>query len=75
MASAGFNQASIGKVRIDPQEGLLGLVGERRELITIPDAAAHPRYHPSSATGEEHFKSFLGVPLIHYHQILGVLVA
>jgi phosphotransferase system, enzyme I, PtsP len=74
-AADGFNPASIGEVRIDRQEGLPGLVGERRELITVPDAAAHPRHHPSSATGEERYHSFLGVPLIHYHQVLGVLVA
>ena len=75
MAADGFDQASIGKVRIDRREGFLGLVGERRELITVPDAVAHPRYRPCSATGEEHYKSFLGVPLIHYHEVLGVLVA
>ena len=75
MAADGFNPASIGEVRIDRQEGLPGLVGERRELITVSDAATHPRYHPSSATGEERYQSFLGVPLIHYHQVLGVLVA
>ena len=75
MAADGFNPASIGEVRIDRQEGLPGLVGKRRELITVSDAATHPRYHPSSATGEERYQSFLGVPLIHYHQVLGVLVA
>ncbi len=75
MAADGFHQASIGEVRLDRREGLLGLVSERRELITVSDARAHPRYHPSSATGEERYQSFLGVPLIHYHQILGVLVA
>jgi phosphotransferase system enzyme I (PtsP) len=75
MAADGFHPASIGEVRIDRQEGLLGLVGERRELITVPDAAAHPRYHPSPATGEERYHSFLGIPLIHYHRVLGVLVA
>ena len=36
-----FTRPSIGEVRIDRQEGLLGLVGERRELITVSDAAAH----------------------------------
>jgi phosphotransferase system, enzyme I, PtsP len=75
MAADGFNPASIGEVRIDRQEGLLGLVGKRRELIYVSDAAAHPRYHPSSATGEARYHSFLGVPLIHYHRVLGVLVA
>jgi len=75
MAADGFNPASIGEVRIDRQEGLLGLVGKRRELIYVSDAAALPRYHPSSATGEARYHSFLGVPLIHYHRVLGVLVA
>ena len=75
MAADGFNPASIGEVRIDRQEGLLGLVGKRRELIYVSDATTHPRYHPSSATGEDRYHSFLGVPLIHYHQVLGVLVA
>jgi phosphotransferase system enzyme I (PtsP) len=75
MAAEGFSPASIGKVRIDQPQGLPGLVGERRELITVPDAAAHPRHRPSPATGETRYRSFLGVPLIHYHQVLGVLVA
>jgi phosphotransferase system enzyme I (PtsP) len=75
MAAEGFYQASIGEVRIDCQEGLLGLVAERRELMTIADAATHRRYVPSTATGEERYRSFLGVPLIHYHHVLGVLVA
>jgi phosphotransferase system enzyme I (PtsP) len=75
MAAEGFHQTSIGEVRIDRQEGLPGLVAERRELMTIADAANHPRYEPSTATGEERYQSFLGVPLIHYHHVLGVLVA
>ena len=75
MAAEGFHQASIGEVRIDCEEGLLGLVAERRELMMIADAATHPRYMPSTATGEECYRSFLGVPLIHYHHVLGVLVA
>jgi phosphotransferase system, enzyme I, PtsP len=75
VAADGFNPASLGEVRIGRQQGLPGLVGERRELITVPDAAAHPRHHPSPATGEARYQSFLGVPMIHYHQVLGVLVA
>ena len=75
MAAKGLHQTSIGEVRIDRQEGLLGLVAERRELVTIADASIHPRYVPSTATGEERYQSFLGVPLIHYHHVLGVLVA
>jgi signal transduction protein with GAF and PtsI domain len=47
MAADGFHPASIGEVRIDCQEGLLGLVAERRGLMTIADAATHPHYVPA----------------------------
>ncbi len=73
-ASEGLNAASVVQVRVG-REGLLGLVGERRELIVVANAAAHPRYRPSPETGEERYGSFLGMPLIHYHRVLGVLVA
>jgi phosphotransferase system enzyme I (PtsP) len=64
-----------GPIRSGAQAGLLGLVGERRELVVLDDAPAHPRYAPAAETGGQPFDTFLGVPLIHYHQVLGVLVA
>src|SRR5439155_16539950 len=73
MASDGLNPAAIGQVRVGQQEGLVGLVGERRELVVVTNAAAHQRYRISPETGEERFGSFLGIPLIHYHRVLGVL--
>jgi len=75
MASDGLNPAAIGQVRVGQQEGLVGLVGERRELVVVTNAAAHQRYRISPETGEERFGSFLGIPLIHYHRVLGVLAA
>ena len=53
----------------------MGLVGERRGLLVLSNAPAHPRYTPAPETGEEPFDTFLGVPLIHFHDVLGVLVA
>lgn len=74
-AADGLNPAAVGQVRVGRQEGLVGLVGERRELVVVTDAAAHPRYRVSLETGEEGFGSFLGMPLIYYQHVLGVLVA
>jgi phosphotransferase system enzyme I (PtsP) len=74
MAAEGLNAASVGRVRVGP-EGLLGLIAERRELMVVTNARAHTRYHPSPETGEERYGSFLGMPLIHYHRVLGMLVA
>lgn len=75
MAADGLNPSSIGRVRLGQNEGLVGLVGESQELTNLKNAAAHPRYHYSPETGEEHYSAFLGIPLVHYHRVLGVLVA
>jgi phosphotransferase system enzyme I (PtsP) len=53
----------------------VGLVGELRELVVLNNATAHPRYAPAAETGGCHFDGFLRVPLIHYHHVLGILVA
>jgi len=57
------------------QAGLLGLVVEGRELLVLDDAPAHPRYAPAAETGGQPFHTFLGVPLVHYQQVQGALVA
>jgi phosphotransferase system, enzyme I, PtsP len=75
MASSGLRSASVGRVRANRHSGLLGLVGERRELVVLKGATAHPRYRPSPETAEEQYDTFLGIPLIHYHHVLGVLAA
>jgi phosphotransferase system enzyme I (PtsP) len=75
MASSGLGSSSAGQVRAERQAGLLGLVGERRELVVLTNARAHPRYRPSPEIEEGRYDTFLGVPLIHYHHVLGVLAA
>ncbi|HFE32514.1 MAG TPA: GAF domain-containing protein, partial [Gammaproteobacteria bacterium] len=74
MASDGLNAESIGTVRLHAAQGLIGLVGEREEPLNLADAPSHPRFEYFPETGEEHFHSFLGVPIIHHRQLLGVLV-
>ena len=74
MASDGLAATSVGQLRVGP-EGLVGLVAERRELVVLTNAAAHPRYRVSPETGEERYGSFIGMPLIHYQRVLGVLAA
>lgn len=75
MATDGLNPAAVGQVRLKPHEGIVGLVGERQEPINLENAPEHPRYRYFPETGEERFRAFLGVPIIHYRQVLGVLVA
>ncbi len=74
MATEGLNPSSVGSVRLGHGEGLVGLVAERREPISLENAAEHPRYRYFPETGEERYHAFLGVPIIYYRRVLGVLV-
>lgn len=75
MAAEGLNPASIGRVRLAPHEGLVGLVGKHRIPVNLKNAATHPHYHYFPETGEERYCAFFGIPLIYYREVLGVLVA
>ncbi|MCK9530024.1 MAG: phosphoenolpyruvate--protein phosphotransferase [Gammaproteobacteria bacterium] len=74
MATDGLHPESVGTVRLDITEGLVGLVAERAEPVNLDDAPTHPRYRYFQETGEERYHAFLGVPIIHHRQVLGVLV-
>lgn len=74
MATEGLNADSVGKVRLGPHQGLVGLIGEREEPINLDDASAHPNYKHFPELGEEKYNAFLGVPIIHQRQLLGVLL-
>lgn len=74
MATDGFNQASVGRVRLNFGEGLISVVTERAEPLNLQDGSAHPRYRRIVETGEESYHGFLGVPIIQHKKTLGVLV-
>ncbi len=74
MASDGLHPDSIGAVRLANNQGLVGLVAERAEPLNLTDAIEHPNYRYFAETGEERYHGFLGVPVIHHRQVLGVLV-
>jgi phosphotransferase system enzyme I (PtsP) len=75
IASHGFSPGVDGVISLGLDQGLVGLVGQREEPINLIDASAHPNYHYIPRTGEEKYKAFLGVPIIHQRRVLGVLVA
>ncbi len=74
MATDGLNTAAVGQVRLELNEGLVGLVAAREEPINLDRAESHPKFQYFPETGEERFSSFLGVPIIHQRKVLGVLI-
>lgn len=75
LATEGLNPHCIRKIRFNFNQGLVGLVGQTRELINIENAPEHPDFLYITDVGEERYKAFLGVPIIHNRALLGVLVA
>ena len=74
MATEGLNKSLEGKVSLAPGEGLIGLVAAREETVNLDDAVSHPKFQIIAGLGEEPFKSFLAVPIIHHRIVRGVLV-
>ena len=73
-ATKGLNSDQVGAASLAPGEGLVGLVAEREELVNLEEAESHPSFQFLPDLGEERFHSFLGVPIIHQREVLGVLV-
>ncbi len=73
-ATEGLNPEQVGRVSLAADEGLVGLVAEREEPVNLENAEAHPAFHLLPGIGEEPFHAFLGVPIIHQRDVLGVLI-
>lgn len=74
-ATAGLKPKLIGKYRIKLGENLVGLVGERETPINIANAGEHPKFVHAKKVTSAIYPAFLGVPIIHQREVLGVLVA
>jgi starch phosphorylase len=73
-ATVGLHPRCIGTLRMPLHEGLAGLVAEHVMPVAVPDARNHPRFKYFKESGEEEYRSFLGVPLIDRGVLQGVLV-
>ncbi|MGB6974793.1 MAG: GAF domain-containing protein [Terracidiphilus sp.] len=73
-ATLGLHPSCIGTLRMPLSEGLAGLVAEQVRHVSLEDARNHPRFKFFKESGEEEYRSFLGVPLIHRGILQGVLI-
>jgi phosphotransferase system enzyme I (PtsP) len=72
-ATEGLNRAAVHNTRLRSGEGLVGFVAESAEPINLSNAIDHPRFAYRPETGEDPYKSFLGVPVVRGGQVYGVL--
>lgn len=74
MATEGLNKSAQGKISLAKDQGLVGQVVQRAELINLDDAQSDASFKLLPDIGEEPFNAFLGTPIIYHREILGVLV-
>jgi len=75
MASEGLlNKRSVQQY-LNFGEGIVGLVHQKGEPLNLANITEHPHYKYLPGSQERDFNSFLGTPIIHKRQVLGVLVA
>lgn len=72
-ATDGLNPTAVGNTTMSFDEGLTGWVAQREEPIKIHNAKRHPRFKNFPDVQEETFSAFLGVPIIHRREVMGVI--
>lgn len=72
-ATEGLRRDAVHKTRLKEGEGLVGMVSETAEAVNLSDAPADPHFSYRPETGEDPYRSFLGVPIVRGGQVFGVL--
>lgn len=73
-ATEGLKKSAVHKTRLKNDEGLVGFVAQTAKPLNLADAPSHPLFSYRPETGEDPYKSFLGVPILRGGRTLGVLV-
>ncbi len=73
-ATIGLRPDSVGRVRMRLTEGLVGMVAEQVRPVVVHDTSTHPRFKYFQDSGEDPYRTFLGVPVIDRSVLQGVIV-
>ena len=73
-ATQGLHPSAVHQTRLRVGEGLVGDVARHARPLNLADAQSHPAFAYRPETGEEAYRSFLGVPIVRSGRVIGVLV-
>lgn len=73
-ATQGLNQKAVHQTELRFGEGLVGEIAALATPLNLPEAQHHPKFAYRAETGEDHYHSFVGVPILYHHRVIGVLV-
>lgn len=72
-ATEGLNPDAVHKTRMRVGEGLIGDIAAHARGLALSDAWSHPNFSYRPETGEDIFRSMMGVPILRGGRVLGVL--
>ena len=73
-ATYGLSQKAVHQTRLRVGEGLVGEIAAHARAVALADAWSHPQFVYRPETGEDFFRSLMGVPMIQAGRVIGVLV-
>ena len=73
-ATEGLRQTAVHQTRLRVGEGLVGDIAAHARALALADAQSHPNFAYRPETGEEIYKSLVGVPIVRGGRVIGVLV-
>jgi len=73
-ATYGLKKEAVHETNLRLGEGLVGEIAIQKKTLAFSDAWHHPSFVFKPETGEETFKSLMGVPILQGANLLGVLV-
>ncbi|MGB5948609.1 MAG: phosphoenolpyruvate--protein phosphotransferase [Parvibaculum sp.] len=73
-ATEGLKPSAVHKTRLRVGEGLVGDIAAHARPLNLADAQSHPGFAYRPETGEEVYKSLMGVPILRSGRVVGVLV-
>ncbi len=72
-ATEGLKPTAVHKTRLRVGEGLVGDIASHARPLNLADAQSHPGFAYRPETGEEVYKSLMGVPILRSGRVVGVL--
>jgi len=73
-ATKGLRRRAVHLTRLRVGEGLVGEVAARAQPLALSDAQSHPAFVYRPETGEDVYRSLMGVPILRSGRVAGVLV-
>jgi len=74
VATQGLSESGIGRTTLPIGTGLVGTIAKTGNILNLANGPSHPAFHRVDELHEDGFVGFLGVPITHLGQIVGVLV-